>query len=107
MVHLDCRGVFFATCLLGAVIGSKAAVVVLFPICVQIQSETPGSTLKEFVFTLMIAGSTSFLSPIGLPPNLMVFIPGGYSFMDFAKFGAGLTIIIGLMTPPLAHLIYG
>ena len=40
-------GIFFITCIIGAVVGSKAAVIVLFPICVQVQNEIPGTTLKE------------------------------------------------------------
>jgi di/tricarboxylate transporter len=100
-------GIFFITCILGAVVGSKAAVIVLFPICVQVQNEIPGSTLKEFVMTLMMAGSTSFLSPIGFQTNLMVFGPGGYTFSDFTKFGAGLTLLCGVIGPTLSHLMFG
>jgi di/tricarboxylate transporter len=55
----------------------------------------------------MMAGSTSFLSPIGFQTNLMVFGPGGYTFSDFTKFGAGLTVLCGVLAPILAHLVFG
>src|SRR5207245_1034109 len=34
-------------------------------------------------------------------------VPGGYSFMDFAKVGTPLTIIVGIVVLALAPIVYG
>ena len=37
-------------------------------------------------------GAANFMTPIGCPHNLLVQIPGSYSFMDFVKYGMFLQI---------------
>ena len=37
----------------------------------------------------------------------MVYGAGGYRFLDFIRVGGPLSILMGLITPPLIILLYG
>jgi di/tricarboxylate transporter len=39
--------------------------------------------------------------------RLMVQGPGGYRFIDFAKVGLPLTVIVGIVVMALAPIVYG
>jgi di/tricarboxylate transporter len=60
-----------------------------------------GLHIGQFAVILMMAASTSFATPIGYQTNLMVYEPGGYEFIDFAKLGLPLTFILA----PIASLL--
>ena len=60
--------------------------------------------LIPLVIIMLIAASTSFASPIGYQTNLMVYGPGGYTYMDYVKIGIPLTLLnatIALLLVPL------
>lgn len=48
---------------------------------------------KPFVLTVMLAASSSFITPIGYQTNTMVWAPGGYKFGDFIRLGTPLSCI--------------
>ena len=50
---------------------------------------------SQIMLTLMLGASSAFSTPIGYQTNLMVLQPGGYTFGDFFKLGAPLTLIVG------------
>jgi hypothetical protein len=52
-----------------------------------------------FAITVMLAGSTAFLTPVGNHTNLMVYGPGGYRFGDFFRVGAPLQLLLAVVTP--------
>jgi len=62
---------------------------------------------EPFVAILLISASCALINPAGYQTSLMVQEPGGYTFVDFAKVGLPLTIIVGLVAVPLAPLLYG
>ena len=47
------------------------------------------------------------MTPIGYQTNTMVYSPGGYKFLDFARVGAPLSLIMALIVPPLIIILYG
>lgn len=48
---------------------------------------------KPLVLTVMIAASSSFITPIGYQTNTLVWGPGGYKFTDFMKIGTPLSMV--------------
>jgi di/tricarboxylate transporter len=50
--------------------------------------------------------SYTFINPAGYQTNLMVQKPGNYTFLDFAKLGIPLTILVGIIVLLLTPLIY-
>lgn len=98
-------GVYLITSLLTAVISNAATVTLMFPIAYEftLKSNVP---LKAIVYVLMMAGSSSFATPIGYQTNLMVQGPGGYSFVDFVKLGLPLTFISMGVTVGIVYAIW-
>jgi len=89
--------IFLITNLLSSYLTNKAAVSIIFPISISIGNfllETGSiATIKPFVLVVAMAGAASFITPIGYQTNLMVYGSGSYSFKDFLKIGAPLTVI--------------
>ncbi len=98
-------GVYIMTSLLTAVISNAATVTLMFPIAFEF-SEQSGIPLKAMVYVLMMAGSSSFATPIGYQTNLMVQGPGGYTFFDFVKVGLPLTLISTVVSVCLVYAIW-
>jgi len=83
-------GIYLSTALLTSIITNNAAVALMFPIVadpknglIATQCLNPYAAL----YTMMIAASAAFATPIGYQMNLMVHGPGGYKFTDWVKFG--------------------
>ena len=49
-------------------------------------------SLNRMAALLMLGASSAFMSPFGYQTNLMVFASGGYTIIDFVKFGAPMQI---------------
>lgn len=96
---------FVITAVFTALITNNAAAVLMFPIVLQ-AAETLAVSPLPFVFTLMIAASASFATPIGYQTNLMVYGPGGYRFGDYFKMGIPITLMKGLITVIIAPLVW-
>lgn len=82
--------------LLASMVTAKAAVVLMLPIAIAASAQM-GVSEMPFLIAVMMAASTTIMTPIGYPTNLMVYGPGGYVFTDFLRFGAPLTLIIWMM----------
>lgn len=50
------------------------------------------------MMVVALAASTSFLSPVGHPANLLIMGPGGYRFSDYIKVGLPLTLVVLVVT---------
>lgn len=96
---------FVITAVFTALITNNAAAVLMFPIVMQ-AAETLAVSPLPFVFTLMIAASASFATPIGYQTNLMVYGPGGYRFSDYFKMGIPITLMKGIITVIIAPLVW-
>ena len=85
-------GVVITTMVLTELITNAAAVSLVFPIAVDI-AERSGLDPRLMVMGAAIAGSASFLTPVGYQTNTMVYGPGGYRFTDYLRLGAPLSLL--------------
>ena len=85
--------VCFAAMIVTAFISNTATAAIFYPIAM-----TTATTLHlnpmTFCIALMVAVSSSFATPIGSPTHMLVYMPGGYKFKDFAVVGIPMTFII-------------
>lgn len=90
--------VVLATVALTELITNNAAAVLMFPVALM-TAQTVGGDPRDYAIAVALAGSASFLTPIGYQTNTMVYGPGGYRFVDYVRLGAPLTLIaIALIT---------
>ncbi|MCH2140363.1 MAG: SLC13 family permease [Phycisphaerales bacterium] len=97
---------FLAASVLSQFITTYAAAALLFPVATDIayvMTVDPTPVL----FVLIIGVGCSFISPIGYQTNLMVYGPGGYRFLDYARLGTPLTLALAILCAFLSPLIYG
>ena len=73
-------------------ITNAAAVVLAFPIAIDVAEQT-GLDPRLLVIGIAVAGSASFLTPVGYQTNMMVYGPGGYRFSDYLRIGVPLSLV--------------
>lgn len=83
---------FLVTIVLTSLITNAAAVSIVFPIAMSI-AEQMTLPYTPFFVAIAFAASGDFMTPIGYQTNLMIYGPGGYTFRDFMRVGAPLTLI--------------
>ncbi len=98
--------IFLSTTIFTQVISNAASVALLAPVAVQL-APLMNLPAQALLITVLFGASQSFLTPMGYQTNLMVFGPGRYHFLDFTRYGAGLTILITILTPWLILWQYG
>lgn len=59
-----------------------------------------------FFITIMIAASSSFLTPIGYQTNLIVQNIGNYKFKDFIRVGLPLNILVFIISVYLIPIFW-
>jgi di/tricarboxylate transporter len=94
---------FVLTATLGQIISNTATVLIVVPIAVAAALET-GISPAPVLMLVAVAGSSSFLTPIATPANMMVMAPAGYRFGDYWRFGLPLLLIwlaIALLVIPI------
>lgn len=69
-------GIFLMTALSTVVMSNAAATVLVTPIAID-AARSLDANPQTFVMAVVIAAATSFLMPIGLQANVLVFDPGG------------------------------
>lgn len=85
-------GLFVVTVMLTSLVTNPAAVSIMFPIAMSVANQMDQPYTPFFV-AIAFAASGDFMTPIGYQTNLMVYGPGGYTFRDFVKVGAILTLL--------------
>ena len=96
---------YLVTAILTNLIHKNASIVLMIPVAVQAATGL-GLNPLPFVITVMMAGSTAFLTPVGNQTNLMVYGPGGYKFGDFFRIGAPLQLLLAIVTPVAVSLFW-
>ncbi len=102
-VMLAC--LYLLTNLLTEVLSNNAAAVLMATLAVGI-AETLGVNLRPLLFTVAVAASASFATPIGYQTNTYIYGAGGYRFSDFVKVGLPLNFICFLVTIFLIPMIW-
>jgi di/tricarboxylate transporter len=97
---------FVVTILLTSLVTNPAAVSIMFPIAMSLADQLNLSGIPFFV-AIAFAASGDFLTPIGYQTNLMVYGPGGYSFRDFVRVGAPLTLVYAVICVGFISWYYG
>ena len=97
--------VFIGCILLTNIITNAAAASIMFPVALSL-SNSLGVSFTPFAVVLMLGTSYAFINPAGYQTNLMIQEPGNYTFMDFAKLGIPLTILVGIIVLAITPLIY-
>ncbi|HLF31687.1 MAG TPA: SLC13 family permease [Xanthomonadales bacterium] len=97
--------VYTITSLITEVITNNAAAVLILPIALS-SAESLGVSPWPFIACIMMAASASFATPLGYQTNLMVYGPGGYRFLDYARMGIVLNVSLGIVAVILAPMIW-
>jgi len=84
---------FLVVAALSNVISTKTSAVLFTPIAIDIAIELSVSP-EAFAVALVFAANCSFASPLGYQTNLLVLGPGRYKFIDFARTGIPLIILL-------------
>lgn len=96
---------FGAAALLTQILSDAATTVLLCPIALAL-AESLGLPPVPFVVCTAMGAVASFLTPIGHHGNLLIFNPGRYTFGDFLRVGAPLTVLIALATAWMARWMW-
>jgi di/tricarboxylate transporter len=89
--------VYICVSLLTESITNNSAAILMLPIVLHITQQL-GLDPLPYIFTIMMAASASFATPLGYHTNLMVYGPGNYTFKDFLKVGIPMNIMVGVAT---------
>lgn len=95
---------FFLTTFLTQPMSNQAAALVVLPIAVGTANQIPMDP-RALVMTIVFAASCSFVTPLE-PSCIMVYGPGRYRFRDFVYVGAGLTVVVYLVTIALVPFVW-
>jgi di/tricarboxylate transporter len=97
--------VYALTSFLTEVVSNNAVAVIVTPIVIQL-AVTLGVDPRPLVMVVMIGASASFATPIGYQTNTLVYGPGGYTFMDFIRFGVPINVISAIVVTIAVPLMY-
>lgn len=96
---------FAVTALVTSIMSNAATAVLLSPIAISIAVQL-GIDPKPFLFTIMFAASTSYMTPVGYQGNILIYGPGNYKFSDFVRVGSLFTIISMFVVVYMLYSIY-
>jgi di/tricarboxylate transporter len=82
----------FLAMLLTQLMSGQISAIVLIPLAIT-AATTMNINPQALAMAVALGCSLAFLTPMGHPVNIMVMNPGGYSFKDYLKVGAPLTVL--------------
>jgi len=69
-------------------------------------AELGGIDAKAMSIAVALAASAGFSAPIGSSPNLLVYGPGGYKYLDYTRVGIGLNALLLVLAVSLLPFIW-
>ncbi len=96
---------FFTTSMITEVVSNSASVVLLLPIAVNAAAAV-GMNPHAAALAVILAASTSMLTPVGYQTNTMIYAPGNYRFGDYFRVGAPLALVLTFLIPWLIVIQY-
>lgn len=96
---------FILTALTTSIMSNAATAVLLSPIAISLAIQM-GVDPKPFLFTIMFAASTCYLTPVGYQGNILIYGPGNYKFSDFIKVGGLFTLISMFVVVLMIYSLY-
>ncbi len=97
--------VYLATSVLTQIASNGAAAIVVTPIALSV-GPALGVDPRPLVFAVCFAASAAFMTPMGYQTNLMVYTAGEYRFVDYARFGAPLNLLLWLLATLMIPYIW-
>jgi di/tricarboxylate transporter len=97
--------IFLCPAVMGFFLSNTATAILIAPIAID-TAVTIGASPQAFAMTVAVACSAAYVTPVSSPVNMLVYEPGGYSFMDFVKVGLPLLLLTMLATITLAAALY-
>ena len=97
--------VILLTSICTQILSNNATAVLLLPIAIS-TAVGIGVDPKPFIVGICFGASACFATPMGYQTNLMVYGPGGYSFMDYLKLGIPLNVFVVVASTLLIPLIW-
>ena len=86
-------GLFVTATLLAQVISAQITPLVLAPVAIA-AAQHLGADPRALALAVALGCSTAFMTPISHASNLLVMGPGGYTFRDYGRVGAPLTLLL-------------
>ncbi|HEY9056810.1 MAG TPA: SLC13 family permease [Aurantimonas sp.] len=96
---------FLVIAIMTNLLSNNATAVLFTPIALDL-SRRLGTSPEAFLACVILAANASFATPIGYQTNLLVMGPGRYRFIDFAKAGVPLVILVWLTFSIVAPWYY-
>ena len=97
--------IYVASNLLAELITNKASAALMVPVALAVASDL-GLEPLAFCVAVAVGSAASFLTPIGYQTNLMVMSAGGYTYTDFTRAGAPVSLIVGAITVTVCALLW-
>jgi di/tricarboxylate transporter len=85
-------GFIVLTSLLSHFLSNNSTAVLLVPVGIATAASL-GVDARPFIIGIAFGASACFATPIGYQTNLIVYGPGGYTFLDFLRLGLPMVII--------------
>jgi len=89
-------GLFVVTAVLTQAVNGAVAAAILGPVAISIAQQA-NINPRSLVMGVAMATSMAFITPLSHPVNILVMSPGGYSFRDYFRIGAPLTLLLFIM----------
>lgn len=97
--------VLIVTTLITNFMSNTASAALLAPIGISIAAEI-GADPRAVLMAIAIGASASYATPIGSPPNTMVYGVGGFKFIDYVRVGLPLIVINFIITMIILPILF-